>query len=67
MKAKMPLKPPETGKYICAECNTRFLFVGGSILKCPRCGNATHDELVPIEMRDPEEDEFYTDDDFIGG
>jgi hypothetical protein len=68
MKAKMPLKPPETGKYLCADCNCEFFFVRGSIVTCPRCGNKTRLDLVPIEIKNnPDEEEFYTDDDWHGG
>ncbi|MBY0358754.1 MAG: hypothetical protein K2W82_12190 [Candidatus Obscuribacterales bacterium] len=68
MKAKMPNKPAETAKYLCTRCNKEFLFQGGGFLSCPDCGNINRSELVPIDIRDnPQEEKFYTDDDWHGG
>ena len=72
MKAKMKkgLKPPESGEYQCQKCNHRFQFnsTDPNKLVCPKCGEASLDNLIPIYMENnPEEEQLYSKDDWHGG
>lgn len=67
MKAKMPHKPAEAGKYMCVQCDATFYFSRGP-LRCPECGNEERGDLIPITVPNNDlEDDLYTDDDFQGG
>ncbi len=67
MKAKMPNKPSEAATYLCNKCNMQFVFEQGNLL-CPRCQNSDKTELVVISIKDNlEENQLYTEDDFLGG
>jgi transcription initiation factor IIE alpha subunit len=72
MKAKMKkgLKPPESGEYQCQKCNQRFNFTGTNAddLVCPKCGESSLENLIPIYMENnPEEEQLYSEDDWHGG
>lgn len=65
MKAKMPLKQPETGIYFCLNCNTSFAY-SSNPLRCPKCSETTN--LATIYLQDnPLEEQFYTKIDWHGG
>lgn len=67
MKAKMPNKPGEAGKYLCMHCNKQFHFQTGQ-LTCPFCKNYRRSELVLIDVRDNRQEEnLYTAVDWHGG
>lgn len=67
MKAKMSNKSSEAATYLCNKCSKQFQFDQGS-LACPRCKNADKTDLVVISIKDnPEENQLYTEDDFLGG
>ncbi len=67
MKAKMPNKPSEAATYLCNKCDKQFKFEQGNLV-CPRCKNGDKTELVVISIKDNlEENQLYTEDDFLGG
>lgn len=67
MKAKMPNKPSEAATYLCNKCSMQFAFEQGNLL-CPRCQNSDKTELVVISIKDNlDENQLYTEDDFLGG
>ncbi|MFA6209013.1 MAG: hypothetical protein WCT03_07825 [Candidatus Obscuribacterales bacterium] len=67
MKAKMPNKPSEAATYLCNKCSKQFKFEQGTLI-CPSCQNTNKTDLVVISMKDnPEENQMYTEDDFLGG
>lgn len=67
MKAKMPRKPVESGKYLCIWCDACFEFDSGE-LQCPMCRNSNRSDLVVIYVEDnPREEALYTKVDWHGG
>jgi hypothetical protein len=70
VKAKMPQKPSEPGKYECMWCDTEFAFTAKdeSKVRCPNCGNGNRQDLIPIYMvENPAEQKLYTSADFLPG
>lgn len=69
MHAKMPRgqKLAEPGDYLCQRCEAQFHFDIG-LLTCPKCGNTSRHELIPIYVEeDAEEEQMYTRGDFGQG
>jgi Zn finger protein HypA/HybF involved in hydrogenase expression len=67
VKAKMSNKPSEAATYLCNKCNTQFNHVQGKLV-CPSCSNTNKTDLVVISIKDdPDENQLYTEDDFLGG
>ncbi|MBX9880191.1 MAG: hypothetical protein K2Y22_17160 [Candidatus Obscuribacterales bacterium] len=59
MKAKMPRKAPEKATYLCIWCDCEFKYTNGP-LTCPICGNARHDDLIPIYVENNPGDDLLT-------
>ena len=67
MKAKMSNKPSEAATYLCNMCSTQFKYVQGKLF-CPSCFNTNKTDLVVISIKDdPDENQLYSECDFLGG
>ncbi len=67
MKAKMTGQVPDTGVYLCQNCQIKFKFSGGQ-LACPKCGSTERDNLLMIYVEnDPEQEQMYNDIDWHAG